>query len=310
MLAQAALALAFCGSAAIAMASLSGIGHRWVDILAQFTAPVLTLTVLAVVIAALLRWWTAALVGAGASLLLLSAVWPQYAPGGPVPAANSPIVRLYAANLYAMNDDVAAMRASIQASDADIIVLVEFGEAPNAAIETLLAGYPHREVTERVVRSEDAVRSVIASRYPLSRRSTEGNERQMIAAVADTPIGPVRFVGVHLTRPWPFQFQWGQIIQAQNLINHIQGAPEPVVMAGDFNSVASARIGRMLRSEGGLVHAPGWPGTWPAAVPSPLRMTIDQVYHTTDIAVVERRLGAPTGSDHRPVIVELARAAP
>jgi endonuclease/exonuclease/phosphatase (EEP) superfamily protein YafD len=310
MLAKAALALAFCGSAVVALASLSGVGHRWVDILAQFPAPVLTLTVLAVVIAALLRWWIPALIGVVASALLLSAVCPQYASGGPAAAVDSPVVRLYAANLYAMNDDVAAMRASIQASDADIIVLVEFGEAPNAAIETLLAGYPHREVTERVVRSEDAVRSVIASRYPLSRRSTEGNERQMIAAVADTPIGPVRVVGVHLTRPWPFQFQWGQIIQAQNLIDHIRSAPEPVVMAGDFNSVASARIGRMLRSEGGLVHAPGWPGTWPARLPGPLRMTIDQVYHSPDIAVVERRLGAPTGSDHRPVIVELARAAP
>ena len=309
MLAQVALALAFCGSAIIALASLSGIGHRWVDILAQFPAPVLTLTVVAVVVAALLRWWIPAAVGAGALVLLLLAVWPQYAPGGPGADPDSPAVRLYAANLYAMNDDVAAMRASIEAADADIIVLVEFGEAPNADIETLLAGYPHREITERVVRSEDAVRSVIASRYPLSRRSTAGNEQQMIAAVADTPIGPVRVVGVHLTRPWPFQFQWGQIIQTQNLIDHIEGAREPVVMAGDFNSVASARIGRMLRSEGDLIHAPGWPGTWPAAAPGPLRMTIDQVYHTRDIAVAQRRLGAPTGSDHRPVIVDLARPA-
>lgn len=309
LLVEAALALAFCGAGVIALASVSGIGHRWVDILAQFPAPVLALTVAAVVVAAVLRWWIAASAGAVASFLLLLAVWPQYAPGGPSAAPDSPMVRLYVANLYAMNDDVAAMRASIEAADADIIVLVEFGEAPNAAIDALLADYPHREITERVVRSEDAVRSVIASRYPLSRRSTEGNERQMISAVADTPIGPVRVLGVHLTRPWPFQFQWAQIIQAQNLLEHIQGAPEPVVLAGDFNSVAAARIGRMLRSEGGLVHAPGWPGTWPASAPGPLRMTIDQVYHTRDIAVAERRLGAPTGSDHRPVIVELTRSA-
>ncbi|MFT4955296.1 MAG: endonuclease/exonuclease/phosphatase (EEP) superfamily protein YafD [Brevundimonas sp.] len=306
---QAVLILGLCGPLAIAAASLSGIGHRWVDILAQFPAPVLTLTVLATLVIGLARLWTATAVGAAVLTLLLLAVWPQYAPGGPAVAPDSPVVRLYAANLYAMNDDVAAMRASIEAADADIIVLVEFGEAPNAAVETLLAGYPHREITERVVRSEDAVRSVIASRYPLSRRSTEGNERQMISAVADTPIGPVRVVGVHLTRPWPFQFQWGQIIQSQNLLDHTDGAPEPVVLAGDFNSVASARIGRLLRSQGDLVHAPGWPGTWPAALPGPLRMTIDQVYHSRDIAVARRRLGAPTGSDHRPVIVELSRPA-
>src|SRR5690606_31292027 len=211
----------------------------------------------------------------------------------PAAAQDGPTVRLYAANLYAMNDDVAAMRASIEAADADIVVLVEFGAAPDAAVDTLLAGYPHREATERVIRSEDSVRSVIASRHPLSRRSTAGNERQMISAVASTPLGPVRIVGVHLTRPWPYQFQWGQIIQAQNLLEHTADAPEPVVRAGDFNSVATARIGRLLRSQGDLVHAPGWPGTWPAPLPGPLRMTIDQVYHTPDIAVANRRLGRP-----------------
>lgn len=309
LLVQAILALAALGPLAIALAALSGIGHRWVDILAQFPAPVLPLTLAATLVVLLLRLWVPAMAGAAACLLLALAIWPQVAPGGPGPAADSPVVRLYAANLYAMNEDVAAMRASIEAADADIIVLVEFGEAPNAAIEMLLAGYPHREVTERVVRSEDAVRSVIASRYPLSRRSTEGNERQMISAVADTPLGTIRVVGVHLTRPWPFQYQWGQIIQTQNLLTHIDGALEPVVLAGDFNSVATARIGRMLRSEGDLIHASGWPGTWPAALPGPLRMTIDQVYHTADITVAERRLGAPTGSDHRPVIVDLARPA-
>lgn len=306
---SAALALAFCGPAAIAAASLSGVGHRWVDILAQFPAPVLTLTVLATLAVALLRQWIPALAGAATSILLLLAVWPQAAPDGPRAVPDSPAVRLYAANLYAMNDDVAAMRASIAAADADIVVLVEFGAAPERDIDILLAGYPHREITRRVVRREDAVRSVIASRHPLSRRSTEGSERQMISAVAATPLGPIRVVGVHLTRPWPYQFQWGQIIQAQNLLDHIANASEPVVLAGDFNSVATARIGRTLRAEGGLIHAPGWPGTWPSLLPGPLRMTIDQVYHTPDIAIADRRLGRPTGSDHRPVIVDLARPA-
>ncbi|GAD59724.1 endonuclease/exonuclease/phosphatase family protein [Brevundimonas sp. BAL450] len=309
LLVQAVLTAAALGPLVLALASLSGIGHRWVDILAQFPAPLLPLTLAATLIVLLLRFWVPAATGALACLLLALAIWPQIAPGGPAPAADSPRVRLYAANLYAMNEDVAAMRASIEAADADIVVLVEFGEAPSAAVETLLAGYPHREITERVVRSEDAVRSVIASRYPLSRRSTEGNERQMISAVADTPLGPVRVVGVHLTRPWPFQYQWGQIIQTQNLLTHIDAAPEPVVLAGDFNSVATGRIGRMLRSEGGLIHAPGWPGTWPGPLPGPLRMTIDQVYHSPDIAVAKRSLGGPTGSDHRPVIVDLARPA-
>ncbi|WP_262422674.1 hypothetical protein [Brevundimonas denitrificans] len=154
LLVQAVLTAAALGPLVLALASLSGIGHRWVDILAQFPAPLLPLTLAATLIVLLLRFWVPAATGALACLLLALAIWPQIAPGGPAPAADSPRVRLYAANLYAMNEDVAAMRASIEAADADIVVLVEFGEAPSAAVETLLAGYPHREITERVVRSE------------------------------------------------------------------------------------------------------------------------------------------------------------
>jgi endonuclease/exonuclease/phosphatase (EEP) superfamily protein YafD len=38
-------------------------------------------------------------------------------------------------------------------------------------------------------------------------------------------------------------------------------------------------------------------------------MTIDQVYRTPDLALVSRKLGRPTGSDHRPVVTEITRAA-
>lgn len=307
---QACAILSFGAPLSVAMASLSGVGHRWVDILAQFPAPALTATLAATLVLGVARFKVATLFGVLASALLIIAMWPQVAPSGPRPDPNAPVVRLYAANLYAMNDDVAAMRASIAAAEADIVVLVEFGQAPAAAIEDLLPDHPHRQVTEPIVRQRDSVRSVIASRHPLTSRTARHAGREMTAAVIDTPIGPIHVVGVHLTRPWPFQFQWAQLIQTQNLIQYIGEADEPVVLAGDFNSVTAGRVGRMLRREGGMVHAPGWPGTWPSALPAPLRMTIDQVYHSPEIAVVSRRLGRRTGSDHHPVIVDLTRTLP
>ena len=56
------------------------------------------------------------------------------------------------------------------------------------------------------------------------------------------------------------------------------------------------------------IPAPGWPGTWPEALPSPLGITIDQVYRSPDLALVGRELGPPTGSDHRPVVTLLTRS--
>jgi endonuclease/exonuclease/phosphatase (EEP) superfamily protein YafD len=81
-----------------------------------------------------------------------------------------------------------------------------------------------------------------------------------------------------------------------------------VIVAGDFNSVSSARIGRQIRDDIGLKPNPGWPGSWPSKAPAPFGFTIDQVYRTPDLAVVSRSIGKRTGSDHRPVVTRFTLA--
>ncbi|WP_374516433.1 endonuclease/exonuclease/phosphatase family protein [Brevundimonas sp.] len=304
-------ALALVGAPlAIALSALSGWGHRGPDLLAQFTAPSLLPTlVLAVGLALIRRFRWAATAAAAAGLLALAA-WPQWFPPEGEAAAAAPILRVYSANLWARNEEVAAIAASIREADTDILVLIELGDAPAAQLETLLVGYPHRVVTPRVDRASGAARSVIASRRPLTAIPDRADGLHAVAAVAETPLGPVNIVGVHLTRPWPFQEQWGQISQTMALADIRQGLRGPVIVAGDFNSVSSARIGRQMKDDVGLIPAPGLPGTWPAALPPAFGVTIDHVWRSPDLALVGRRLGRPTGSDHRPVVVELTRALP
>ena len=299
------------GLAAFGVAGLSGIGHRWIDILAQFTAPVLVAAVLTTLACLLLRLWPAAVVGGLSCLVLLVAVWPQWFPPVGQPLPGQPSIRVYSANLWARNTDVEAIRRSVAAADADIVVLVEFGDAPAARIDDVLAGYPHRAVLGRVDRPSGAARSVIASRHPISRiLPTPADRLSALGAIVQTPLGPVNVFGVHLTRPWPYQYQWGQISQVMALTARRAAAPDnPVIAAGDFNSVSSARIGKQIRSDMGLAPAPGWPGTWPSQAPALVGITIDQVYRSPDLALLSRRLGLPTGSDHRPVITEFTLAA-
>ena len=130
-----------------------------------------------------------------------------------------------------------------------------------------------------------------------------------LCATAMTPLGRVNLVSVHLTRPWPFEESWGQISQTMLLDQLLEEVSGPVVVAGDFNSVSSARIGKQVQQDIGLRPAPGFPGTWPSSLPSALSITIDQVYASPDLVFVNRRLGRPTGSDHRPVVTEITRAA-
>ncbi|MDI1281992.1 endonuclease/exonuclease/phosphatase family protein [Brevundimonas sp.] len=293
----------------LAVAGLSGIGHRWVDLLAQFVAPAFIIATSLIVPGLLLRRFRVAAVYAVAALSLLIAAWPQWRGSDTLPRPGAPLVRLYSANLWAGNTEVDAIARSIAAADADIIILIELGDAPAARLDTVLAGYPHRVVTPRLDRSGGAARSVIAARYPLTAIADVADGLQDVAAVVRTPLGPVNVVGVHLTRPWPFQYQWGQISQVQALAGVRAGLTGPVIVAGDFNSVSTARIGRQVQAEAGLVPAPGWPGTWPSAVPAAVGLTIDQVYRSPDLAFTRRSLGRRTGSDHRPVITEFTLAA-
>lgn len=301
--------LAFVAPFCLALVAVSGIGHRGFDILAQFTAPALIVTAVLTALAALTRMRATALDGVVACFVLMIAVAPQWFPGGPRPEPGAPTLRLYSANLYYLNDDVAAIRDSIVEADADIVVLIELGRDAARRADVLLEGYPYRVASMRLDQTRGPSRSVIGSRYPLSSLPDPPDGLHSVAAAARTPLGRLNVVGVHLTRPWPFQEQWGQISQTMALQAIVGGLAGPVVVAGDFNSVSTARIGRQVRSDLGLHPAPGFAGTWPARLPAPLAVTIDQVYASPDLAFAGRRLGRPNGSDHRPVVTRITRAA-
>nr|WP_312295937.1 endonuclease/exonuclease/phosphatase family protein [Brevundimonas diminuta] len=305
----AALAL-LAPSGLVAVSALSRIGHRLPDLLTQFTAPALVATVVLCGLFLLLRLWDMAALGVGVAGLLLLAVWPQWTPEKGR-AAGPETLTVYSANLWARNQDVAAIARSIEQADADVVMLIELGDAPAAQLDTILRAYPHRVSTPRKDRPSGAARSVIASRLPLHRvRDADGQGLAALVAQAETSLGPVSLIAVHMTRPWPFQHPYGQISQAQRLAGLRAGLEGPVVVAGDFNSVSSGRIGRQIKAETGLTPAPARPGTWPSALPAFLGITIDHVWRSPDLALVERRLGQKTGSDHRPVIVRLSRAEP
>jgi endonuclease/exonuclease/phosphatase (EEP) superfamily protein YafD len=296
--------------AAIAAAALSGIGHRWVDILAQFVAPAMVGTLLVGAVALALRSWPTVAASLAIAGLLLVAGAPQWFPPKGTAAADATGFSLYAANVWVENRDVGALARSVAEADADVVVLIELGQPMVAGLDRILGAYPHRWVGPATPGSRGVSRYVFASRYALRPVEVAAGPLDARGLVVGTPAGPVTVVGVHLTRPWPYQFQWGQILQAQGLSDWRAAAPGPLIVAGDFNSVSSARIGRQVQAETGLIPAPGWPGTWHSALPSAAALTIDQVYRSADLALLERRLGRRNGSDHRPVITRFARAAP
>lgn len=302
------IALGFIGLMLLGGLILARIGHRWVDIFAQFTAPLFIACLSATILLGLLRFRLATGAGLVSGVVLFIAVLPQWATGAPAPESDAPTIRLYSANVYYLNDDVAAMRRSIAAADPDIVILIELGRAPLGQLDDLLKDYPYRAGSMRMDETRGPSRSVIASRWPLRQIANRPDGLHSVTAVAETPLGDVNVIGVHLTRPWPFQYQWGQISQTMALGDIRRTLDGPVIIAGDFNSVSNGRIGRQMKQDLGLSPASGFPGTWPSNLPSPVGITIDQVWRSPDLTFVSRKLGQPNGSDHRPVLTEFTRA--
>lgn len=306
---EALLLLGVIPVAGIGLLVLAGVDNRAVDLLAQFVSPMLVTMVMFTAGLGLFRMKAAAGLGALTTLVLTLAVWPQWFPKASAPDPDAAVVRVYSANLFYLNNDTARIRRSIEAADADIVVLIELASDPAASIDELLAGYPHRAASMRLDQTRGPSRSLVASRWPLTVRADPPDGLHAVAATVRTPLGPVNVVGVHLTRPWPFQEQWGQISQTMALQAIVGPLTGPVIVAGDFNSVSSARIGKQVRRDLSLHPAPGFAGTWPSDLPAPLGLTIDQVYASPDLAFASRRLGRPNGSDHRPVVTRITRAA-
>jgi endonuclease/exonuclease/phosphatase (EEP) superfamily protein YafD len=82
------------------------------------------------------------------------------------------------------------------------------------------------------------------------------------------------------------------------------------VVIGDMNSTdGSAHFRDFLRVSGlrdsrrGFGRHGSWPSDWP------YRISIDHAFLSDDLAVVDRRLGFLSGSDHLALIVDLAPAA-
>jgi len=294
----------------IGLAALSGIGHRWVDILAQFPAPMLALTLTLTVVLAALRLRVAALAGLAVAVVLAAALWPQATADRGRPRAGAPVVTLYSANLLSTNTKVDAIVASIKAANPDILVLIEVPLALSERPGELLPEYPYRLRSPWPGFGAGTTGNMILSRYPLTPGNIRAPGLSYALALVETPLGKVNVVGMHMTRPWPYQFQWGQLTQAMALKTLVGKLKGPVIVAGDFNSVSSARVGKQVQGDIGLKPNPGWPGTWPSNAPALFGFTIDQVYRTPDLAVVSRSIGKRTGSDHRPVITRLTVAEP
>jgi endonuclease/exonuclease/phosphatase (EEP) superfamily protein YafD len=319
---------ALAGGAVCAAAAVAGQFGRWSEQLDLFNhaSPLWLLGGLAALVLSLAGGgWAARLAAACGAIAVLAAssqVVPvlgrhlaQTTAASDIPA-QAPRVKLIQFSVYHANPTPGRAVDWLLEQKADVVVLEE-GEGLDAASRArLLAAYPHRNDNGDMILSRWPMRN--NARFERPPRPTSmffmGG-----SSVIDGPGGPFTVVGIHYTWPWPTRFQ---ARQRREFAKYVDTLPkETTIVAGDLNSTPwsfallnlEQRMGlsrlthgeltfpaRQYRGDGVMDRARRVPA-WFAFAP------IDHVFAGGAWRAVKVTRGPKLGSDHYPLVVELAR---
>ncbi len=252
-------------------------------------------------------------VAAACLLLHLVRIYPylSVAPNEGLDANNGPGVlslRVLTANVLMENRRADDFVRLVRREQPDLLLVVEVDDWWDRQLEVLAEEYPYQ------------VRQPLENTYGMSLYSRlELGEVEVthlvepdvpsIFARVSLPSGPtVQMVGVHPRPPEPTHDTDERDAELVMVGKFARDCPLPVIVAGDLNDVAWSHTTRLFRRISGLIDpriGRGFYNTFHAKIPL-IRFPIDHVFY--DRAFLLRRIARlpAGGSDHFPVLVELA----
>jgi endonuclease/exonuclease/phosphatase (EEP) superfamily protein YafD len=307
------LTLCAAGLLALALLVLAAGEAVWVLDLLTFFWPLIALAAVALLVLALvLAGWPARLL----ALAALAACLVPYLMLPPRPDdAPGERFRVLAANLFVENDDPRRFVALLAREQPDIVVTEETTE-PFAEAVRSSGLYPFESATP--LRAADDKK--VFSRYPIRAEAQLDDlpglkvGRHALRLVIESPSGPVVFYAIHPDTPRsPDQWR-DRNAYLDRLASAVRAEPATatVVLAGDWNLPAFSPYFRTFFEETGYRFAR--PGLWLPVTRFSMRLarvayvgsTIDHVAVSPMVRVTGWERGGDIGSNHLPVIVDLA----
>lgn len=284
-----------------------GLLDRWTPYLELTTLYRLQYAVvlgIAAVAAAALRTFRLAL--AALLLVVVNVVVIARVPQAPAVAADGGIrLRVLAANVEYGNHDYGRLVRVIDQANPDVVALTELTPAWVRALSSALADHPYRRLAPEEGAYGVGLYSRVALRESRIERLPAGGSPSIIATVT---IGgrPLALVVTHVHTPFAGDRRTRQL---QALEAALRSLRKPTAVCGDFNAAPwSHSIHELARTADlrGIYGRFGLGGTWPADSGRLFRVPLDNCLVTEGVAVADRHVGHDIGSDHLPLIVDLA----
>jgi len=246
----------------------------------------------------------------GATAILLAVIFVLLLTGltgraPEAPADSTRFLRVATFNLWGGNEHTQAITKFLFETDADAVVLQEVRDIHKGLLARLDTHYPYHVGDNGLV---------ILSKYPIiadGRIDRAGEPPWMSLIVRwvklDVNGKEVELAGVHLARPFYPDLQQGDILALTRFVREQRG---PLILAGDFNMTPWTVKLKGFTAATALHRfnsfCPTWPMRWRHTRLLPF-VPIDNVFASRHFASLGMTVGPYLGSDHRPVVADIAR---
>jgi len=252
------------------------------------------------------RWTAFIFVALGAVNGLLVA--PLYL-NDPAPAATGDSLRIVSFNVGAGRADSADLVDWMEGTQADLVFLLESTEDWLSTVEMNGSGYA---VSNEIPDDRVYGISVLGSGPTVVEQLRLGTTRDPVMRVEAT-VGneTVAIYAVHPRPPDSAAKSAARDALFSELADLVDRELMPVIVIGDFNATPWSYAFRDFSSTTGLVNSQngyGLAATWPTDFPISL-VPLDHMLHSDSLTTVARDVGPDLGSDHLPLMVEVALAS-
>ncbi len=250
---------------------------------------------------------------AGAALIVsgsaLAPLWFSSPSGSARPdGERTKTLRILHANVLSSNEQSAALLDLIAHEQPDLLALHEINARWIEALTVLAADYPYREGEPR----EDDFGVLILSRRPLQEPAVRRFGSSLVPNVTcrmQVHDVAIQIVTTHTMPPISPAAQSARDEHLTQLAAFAKTSSDPLIIVGDLNTTMWSPSHRSLCDELSLTNTRRGFGilpSWPTSLPSVMRIPIDHCLISDGITVLNCRLGPDIGSDHLPLIIDLA----
>lgn len=228
-------------------------------------------------------------------------------PPAPAETPGEIRIRLVALNVHTGNARHDLVEAFLRASEADLVLLTEVDDRWLTQLAGLTNRWPHQLRQPR----DDNFGIALFSRWPWTEaRIITLGEAELPSLEARIVRGGRRLwvIGTHPLPPGNPAQSAARDDQLAAIARRAAELEGPRVLAGDLNATPWSPVFRRIEQRSGLrdtLRGRGYQASWPAAFPL-FGIPLDHALVSSDVRVLDRRLGPRVGSDHRPLLLELS----